>query len=64
MEEVPRTGGRSKGREEKNLSEVGDMSLIYKVNQRQISCKLGQSQFEDHTWDVMLGIPFLLTLNT
>ena len=64
MGEVPKTGELSIGREENNRSVVGGYDLMCKVNQRQISCKLGHSQFEDHTWDVMLGIAFMLTLNT
>lgn len=40
-----------------SLFSVG-MKLMCKVNQRQICCKLGHSQLEDHAWDVMLGSCF------
>ena len=40
------------------------MRVMCKVNQMQISCKVGHSQFEDHTCEVMLGNSFMLTLNS
>lgn len=40
------------------------MRLMCQIHQRCTFCKLGHSQFEDHAWDVILGNPFLLTLNS
>ena len=40
------------------------MSLMCKVNQTQISCKLGHSQLEDQTWEMTLGNLFLLILSS
>ena len=40
------------------------MRVMCKVNQMQMSFKVGHSQFEDHTCEVMLGHSLMLTLKT